>query len=212
MEIPTINVESRKASGSRAAARLRKEGRLPAILYGHERDPAPLSLNYKEVEQLIFGGVHVVNLTMSGKTQACQFKDAQWDHLGRELLHVDMLRVDLNERVKVTVHLDYRGTPAGAAEGGVLHHAMNEIEIECVVSAIPESIRLDVSGMKLDDVLHVRDVALPAGMTHAMDADAVVATLKLPVEAPEATEGEEGESAEPEVIAKGKEKTEGDEG
>ncbi|MCB9852021.1 MAG: 50S ribosomal protein L25 [Phycisphaerales bacterium] len=213
MEIPTITVESRKAAGSRAAARLRKDGKLPAILYGHERDPATLALNYKEVEQLIFGGVHVVNLTMAGKSQACQFKDAQWDHLGKHLIHVDMLRVDLNERVKVTVHLDYRGTPAGAAEGGVLHHAMNEIEIECVVSGIPEAIRLDVSGMKLDDVLHIKDVPLPEGITHVMDADAVVASLKLPVEAPEVgAEAAEGETAEPEVIAKGKEKTEESEG
>lgn len=213
MEIPTIQVESRKAAGSRAAVRLRNEGKLPAILYGHERDPAALSLDYKEVEQLIFSGFHVVNLSMDGKTQACQFKDAQWDHLGKRLLHLDMLRVDLNERVNVTVALDYRGTPKGAAEGGILHHAMNEIEIECVVSNIPESIRLDVNEMKLDDVLHVRDVKLPEGMTHVMDEDAVVATLKLPVETPEAgVEAEEGEGAEPEVIAKGKEKTEEDEG
>lgn len=215
MEIPTINVETRKAAGTRAAVRLRKDGKLPAILYGHERDPAALSLDYKEVEQLIYGGYHVVNLSMEGKSQACQFKDAQWDHLGKKLIHLDMLRVDLNERVNVTVTLEFRGTPKGAAEGGILHHSMNDIEIECVVSNIPESIRVDVSGMDLDDVLHVRDVKLPESMTHVMDEDAVVATLKLPVEAPEeeeAVEGEEGEGAEPEIIGKGKEKTEEDEG
>lgn len=213
MEIPTIAVESRKAAGTRAAARLRRDGKLPAILYGHERDPATLALNYKEVEQMIYGGVHVVNLAMDGKSQACQFKDAQWDHLGRHLIHVDMLRVDLNERVSVTVQFEYRGTPKGAAEGGVLHHEMNDIEIECIVSNIPESIRLDVSDMALDDVLHVKDVKLPEGMTHVMDLDKVVATVKLPavVQEVEPTEGEDGAAAEPEVIGKGKEKTDADE-
>lgn len=213
MEIPTITVEARKAAGTRAATRLRNEGKLPAILYGHEREPSPLALNYKEVEHMIFSGVHVVNLTMGDKSQACQFKDAQWDHLGKRLIHVDMLRVDLNERVTVTVQLEYRGTPKGAAEGGILHHEMNEVEIECIVSAIPESIRLDVSDMGLDDVLHIKDVALPEGMTHTADPEQVVATVKLPVLVDETpSEGEEGETAEPEVIGKGKEKTDEDEG
>ncbi len=210
MEIPTIAVETRKAAGSRAAARLRREGKLPAILYGHGVDPHPLTLNYKEVERMIHDGYHVVRLTMGGKEQPCQFKDAQWDHLGKQLIHVDMLRVDLDERVRVTVPIEFKGTAPGTAEGGVMHHELSELEIECLVAAIPESVRVDVSGMKLDDVLHVRDVTLPEGVTHAMDADVVIATVKLPVTAAETTPaaGEEGAAAEPQVIAKGKEKTE----
>lgn len=213
MEIPTITVETRKAAGSRAAARLRRDGKLPAILYGHGVDPNPLALEYKEVERMIEDGYHVVKLAMSGKEQPCQFKDAQWDHLGKHLIHVDMLRVNLDERVTVTVPIEFRGTARGAAEGGVLHHELNEIEIECMVAAIPDSIRVDVSEMNLDDVLHIKDVKLPEGITHAMDAEDVVATLKLPTvsEEPLPVEGEEGEAAEPEIIAKGKEKSEEEE-
>lgn len=213
MELPTISVETRKVAGSRAAARLRRDGKLPAILYGHGVDPNPLTLNYKEVERMIEDGYHVVKLAMGGKEQPCQFKDAQWDHLGKHLIHVDMLRVDLNERVSVNVPIEYRGTAPGIAEGGVMHHELNQIEVECMVSAIPDSIRVDVSEMKLDDVMHISDVKLPDGMTHIMDEDAVVATVKLPTVAEEVTpaEGEAGEVTEPEVIGKGKEKTEEDE-
>ena len=189
------------------------DGKWAPILYGHGVDPNPLTLDYKEVERMIEDGYHVVKLAMGGKEQPCQFKDAQWDHLGKHLIHVDMLRVDLNERVSVNVPIEYRGTAPGVSEGGVMHHELNQIEIECMVSSIPETIRVDVSEMKLDDVMHVRDVKLPDGMTHVMDEDAVVATVKLPtvVEEPVAVEGEEGEVAEPEVIAKGKEKTEEEE-
>ena len=115
--------------------------------------------------------------------------------------------------VAVNVPIEFRGTAPGASEGGVMHHEINEIEVECMVSAIPESIRVDVSEMKLDDVMHIKDVRLADGITHVMDEDAVVATVKLPTvasEEPEPVEGEEGEAVEPEVIAKGKEKSEED--
>lgn len=211
MEIPTISVEARKVAGSRAAARLRRDGKTPGILYGHGRDPFALALQTREVEHLIEHGYHVVNLQLDGKTQACQLKDAQWDHLGRDILHLDMQRVDLTERVEVTIPLEFFGTAEGESQGGVVFHEMNEIEIECVVSAIPDSIRVDVTHLKLDDVLHVRDVKLPGDATAVSDEDAVVASVRIPTvsDEPQVTEGEEG-ATEPEVISKGKAETEDD--
>ncbi len=206
MEIPNVTIEARKCKGSRAAARLRRDGKLPGVLYGHGRDPFSLTMATRVVEDLIEDGVHVVNLSLDGKSQACQLKDAQWDHLGRDLLHIDLLRVDLNERVHVTVPLEYHGTAAGQSEGGQVYHEMTEIEIDCVVSAIPDFIRVDVDGMKLDDTLHVSDLKLPADVKPLADEDAVVATCKIPTvsEEEEPVEGEEAEVTEPEVIGKGK--------
>ncbi len=205
MEIPTLNIESRKAAGSRAAARLRKQGMLPAIVYGHGQDPTPIALNYRDVAQYLEHGLHVVNLQDGANVQPCQFKDAQYDHLGVSLIHVDLMRVDLNERVNVTVPIEFRGTPKGVAEGGIFRHEITEIEIECIVANIPESIRVDVSGLGLNDVLHVSDIKLAEGMSHTMDDDAVVAMVRLPSAVVEMTAAAPTEGpAEPEVIGKGK--------
>ncbi|MBX3396383.1 MAG: 50S ribosomal protein L25 [Phycisphaerae bacterium] len=210
MEIPTITVETRKASGSRAAARLRKQGKLPAIVYGHGEAPMPITLDYHDVEQHLKHGLHVVNLNMGSKTQPCQFKDAQYDHLGIDLVHVDLVRVDLSERVRVTVPIDFRGTPTGVGEGGIFRHDLSEIEVECLVTAIPETIRVDVSGLGLNQVLHVKEIALPDGVSHVLDAEKVVAAVRLPSTAVETVAAPaEGGPAEPEVIAKGKKEEEG---
>lgn len=207
MEIPTLKVESRTAAGSRAAARLRRTGRLPAVLYGHGRDPVSIALDYHDVEQQMQHGHHVIKLDMEGKVQPCQFKDAQYDYLGSTLVHIDLVRVDLTERVKVTVPLDFRGSPKGVVDGGVFHHEVTDIEIECVVAEIPESIRVDISNLELDQVLYVKDIQLPEGMVAVGDPESVIAVIRLPATAPVVEEAPvEGEAttSEPEVIAKGK--------
>ena len=213
MDIPTLNVESRKAAGSRAAARLRRGGRLPAVLYGHGLDPAAVSLDYHDVEMHLEHGLRVIKLDMEGNVQPCQFKAAQYDHLGSTLIHVDLVRVDLAERIKVTVQMEFRGTPKGAEAGGVFRHEITELEIDCVVAEIPESIRVDISELGLDDVIHAKDVVIPEGTTLAGDPEAVVGVVRLPAVAaePEPTEGEGEEdaaAAEPEVITKGKDEDE----
>ena len=212
MEIPTVKAESRKAAGSRAAARLRKAGKLPAIVYGHKENPVPVVLDRHTVEGHVHHGAHLLQLDMGGKTQPCLIKDAQYDHLGAALVHLDLARVDLNERVRVHVPIEWRGTPKGIGAGGVLHHEMLEIGVECLVVAIPERVRIDVSHLELNEVLYIRDIKLEAGLTPTDDGDKVVATVRPPqaeVVAPVAapTEG----AAEPEVIAKGKIEAEGEE-
>ncbi len=207
MDIPTLKAEPRKSAGSRAAMRLRRSGKLPAIIYGHKQDPEPVTLNYREVEIQLRHGAHLVTLDLGSKSQPCLFKDAQYDHLGASILHIDLARVDLNERVTVKVPIELRGTPKGVADGGVLRQEMNDIEVECLVTSIPEHIRVNVSDVALDQVLYVKDLQLGAGITATSDADSVVATVRLPLVQAETTDAApvEGASTEPEVIAKGKE-------
>lgn len=207
MQIETLIVESRKATGTRAAARLRRAGKLPAVLYGHRIEPVTLSLDCHAVEMQLAHGAHLINLAMEGKEQPCLIKDVQYDHLGSKLVHVDLARVDLSERVKVHVPIELRGHPKGVHDGGVLMHELASLEVECRVSDIPESIRVEVADMELDQVMHVKDLVLGEGITATSDPEAVVAMVRMPAAKAaaiaEVIEGEPTE-AEPEVIAKGK--------
>ena len=213
MEIPTIQAESRKAAGSRAAIRLRKAGKLPAIVYGQKQDPMSVALDHHKMEQHLGHGAHLLNLDINGKLQPCLIKDAQYDHLGSTLVHIDLARVNLSDKVKVHVTLELRGTPKGAAEGGVLRQDMQELEVECLVTNIPERVRIDISELKLDEVMYVKDLKLEAGLKCTNDPETVVATCRVPLEkaAVDVTAPAEG-AAEPEVIAKGKIEVEGEEG
>ena len=210
MDIPTLKGEPRKAAGTRAAKRLRLAGKLPAIVYGHKTDPLSLTLDYHDVELNLEHGAHVVNLDLNGEVQPCLFKDAQYDHLGIKLLHVDFTRVSLDERVKVHVQIELRGQPKGVAEGGVLHHELAEVEVECPAMNIPEKIRVDVSDLAIDNVLHVKDLVLEEGLVATSDPETVVATVREPLVKEEegaeveAAAGEAAGVGEPEVITKGK--------
>lgn len=208
MDIQTLTVEPRKAAGSRAAERLRRQGKIPGIVYGHKIDPEPVVLTYKEVETQLHHGAHLVNLNLGGKTQSCLIKDVQYDHLGSTLIHIDLARVDLTERVTLRVPIELKGTAKGVSDGGVLRQEMVDLEIECPVASIPKSIRINVSDFPLDHVLHVKDIELPTGVTAVADEDAVVLTVREPLVRAEPVAGEAA-TAEPEVIAKGKPEEEG---
>jgi large subunit ribosomal protein L25 len=140
---------------------------------------------------------------MDGKNETVLVKDVQFDHLGMEVLHVDFARVDLNERVEVTVPLVLKGEPKGEKDGGVLQQILADLEIECLVTQIPTEIRANVADMGLNDALHVKDLQLPEGVRALQDEDLIVATVKEIAEEV-STEAAEG-TAEPEVIGRAEE-------
>jgi large subunit ribosomal protein L25 len=153
-------------------------------------------------------GTHLFDLSLDGKNEKVLVKEVQYDHLGMEVLHVDFARVSLDERVEVTVPLELKGEPKGEADGGVLQQIVAELELECLVTEIPDAIRHNVAEMALGDVLHIKDLQLPPGAKALQDEDLIVATVKeIAEEAPaEVAEG----AAEPEVI--GRKPEEGEEG
>lgn len=198
-----VTAEKRTALGSRANMRLRKTGLIPAVVYGHKQDTTPVQINRKEMNRHIAQGVHLFNLSFDGQTESVLLKDVQYDAFGTELLHADFARVDLNERVTVTVSITLKGDPIGEKDGGVLQQILNEIEIDCVVTEIPGDIVLDVSGLKKDDTLHVSDIKLGGSIKILTDEDQVVAKVEEPEEISD--EADETGSAEPELIGKAKE-------
>jgi large subunit ribosomal protein L25 len=203
-----VTAKPRTQLGSRANKRLRDTGMLPGVIYGHKEAVIPVTLPKKEVVIHLNHGTHLFDLALDGKSEKVLVKEVQYDHLGSEVIHIDFARVSLDEKVEITVPLELKGTPAGEAEGGVLQQIISELEIECLVTDIPNVIRANVADMKLNDVLHIKDLQLPTGVRVLQDEDLIVATVKEIAEE-ETTEAAEGETAEPEVI--GKKKEEGEE-
>lgn len=195
-----VKAEPRKELGSRANKRLRDRGLLPGVIYGHKQAVLPITLPKKDLTNHLHHGAHLFSLSLAGQNETVLVKEVQYDHLGLEILHVDFARVDLNERVAVTVPLELRGTPKGEAEGGVLQQIISDLEIECLVTDIPDMIRQNVSDLGLDSVLHVKDLQLPPNVRALQDGEVIVATVKEIVE--QAAPAAEVETAEPEVIGR----------
>jgi large subunit ribosomal protein L25 len=204
MDISTLKATPRTTLGSHAARRERERGRVPAILYGHKETPEPITLDAHDVEVALAHGARVLTLDLEGRQSQYLIKEVQHDYRSSIPVHMDLMRVAMDERVTVTVPVELRGTPKGAAEGGVLEQMLSEVEVECVVTQIPETLRVVVSNMAVNDVLFVRDLPLPPGVTIQHEPDERVATVRVLAE--EAVSAEEGaeESTQPEVIGRAK--------
>src|ERR1700733_4204158 len=153
----SVTAKPRSELGSRANKRLRDAGFVPGVIYGHKEAVVPVTLPKKELTGHLTHGAHLFDLNFDGKSEKVLVKEVQYDHLGLEVIHVDFARVSLDEKVEITVALELKGTPKGEAEGGVLQQILNELEIECLVTDIPEIIRHNVSDLAKDAVLHVKD-------------------------------------------------------
>ena len=196
-----VSAKSRNQLGSRANKRLRDQGFVPGVIYGHKEAVVPVTLVKKELTGHLSHGAHVFDLALDGKSEKVLVKEVQYDHLGIEVIHVDFARVSLDEKVEITVGLELKGTPKGEAEGGVLQQIISELEIECLVTDIPEVIRHNVSDLEKDAVLHIKDLVLPKGVRVLQDPDLIVATVREIVEEAVAPAAEVT-SAEPEVIGR----------
>jgi large subunit ribosomal protein L25 len=203
-----VSAKNRKELGTRANRRLREQGMLPGVIYGHKEAIVPVTLTKKEVVDHLNKGAHLFDLSLEGKNEKVLVKEVQYDHLGMEVIHVDFARVSLDEKVKVTIPVELKGIPKGEADGGVLQQVIKELEIECLVTEIPDAIRHSITEMALNDVVHIKDLKLPPGVKVLQDEDLIVATVKEIAE-DAATPAEEG-AAEPEVI--GRKPAEGEEG
>jgi large subunit ribosomal protein L25 len=201
-QIPQINVQRRDQLGSRYAARLRKTGKLPAVIYGHKQDPVHVSVDYKEIHAHLHNNAHLLNATLDSATESVLIRDVQWDHLGSTLVHIDLARVDLNERVTVDVPLHFTGDAPGLKEvGAILEHPVTEIEIETLVTEIPDEILVDVSGLNVGDSISVAELKLPANVTTTADPETIVVSVSVVQEQAE-TEVDADAPTEPKVIGK----------
>jgi large subunit ribosomal protein L25 len=199
--MPTLKATKREEKGTRNARRLRAAGNVPAVMYGHGEATTELSLPTHEIELALLHGERVLDIEIDGNTENALVHDVQYDTFGQELLHVDLVRVNLNETVEVTVPVVLRGTPKGTDEGGMLQQITAEVTVECLVRNIPEEIRVYVNDLEIGDTLFASDLEVEDGKI-IEDPETPIASVTF-ISEEEVAEGEEEEGAalaEPEVI------------
>lgn len=198
-DLVSLAVQPRSTTGTRAAKKVRAAGMIPGIVYGHKQDPVAVAVPAKELDHAIrVQHARTFEISLNGKKETVLIRELQWDHLGKEMYHIDLWRVDAQERVKVTVPVELRGVPKNTG-GGVLEQPLHLLHIECFALKIPDSFRLDIEGLTLGNPIHVRDLTLPEGVKVLEPGEAVVVQLKLPG-AEEPTEAAVTDTAEPEVL------------
>jgi large subunit ribosomal protein L25 len=192
-----------RGTGTRAARRLRDRGLIPAIIYGHKEAVVPVTVTRDDVWRLVKAPGRLADLDVNGKAETVLIRDVQWDHLGKEVLHLDFARVSAEEVIETEVALELRGQAAGIAAGGIVEHVVHTLRITCRAGSIPDSIKLDVSHLQVDEGLHVRDLALPPDVTAKADPDLLLVhvVVRAVVEEPKPEPETPAEApTQPEVI------------
>ncbi len=172
----TVKATRRDDLGKGASRRLRREGLVPAVLYGGHAEPVALTLNHKDLwHSLENEGFysHILDIDIDGKLEKAILRDLQRHPFKPLVLHADFQRVSASERLHVMVPLHFvnEATSVGVKKGGVVHHLATEIEITCLPEQLPEYIEVDLAALDVEQTLHLADLALPAGV-HAYELEA----------------------------------------
>src|SRR5439155_13824961 len=154
-ESVTLVAQARESRGKHEARRMRKKGQIPAVVYGHKEATISVAVGWDELYKAIRHGGRVVDLQADGKTEKALIRDVQWDHLGLDILHVDFARVAADERIKIAVRIELRGTAPGVTAGGVLDQPLHNLDIECLAIAVPDSIRVSIAELQIGQAIHV---------------------------------------------------------
>ena len=175
-----FTAQKRVDTGSRNAARLRKQGRLPAVVYGRSGQAQVLDLDALEFTKAVKGISEstIVTLKVDGASHDAFVKDAQFDIVSGRVMHVDFYEVESNKLVRAKVPVHLTGTAAGVREGGILENPLHEIEVECFPRFLPEHLDVDISGLKPNQSIHVRDLKLGADVRVLSNGDQVIALVK----------------------------------
>jgi large subunit ribosomal protein L25 len=214
-----IEVEPREATGKNAARRLRRQGKIPGIVYGLGRPPFPVAVPPRKLEEVLrleTGRNTILTLSLAGqdRTRAVMIRDLARDPVTGQIEHVDFVRVDLGKTVTVRVPVRLVGTPVGVkVEGGIVEFLRREVEVECLPGDIPEHLDVEVSNLHVNQHVSVSDLVVGDKVRVLTPADEPIVLVAPPrvEEAPTAEAAEEA-PAEPEVIKKGKEVVSGEEG
>lgn len=214
-----LEVEAREQTGKGVARKLRAAGRIPAVLYGGGRPAFPLALDPVALKKLLheseMGMNTLIDLAVAGHTEldgkTVMVRELQRDPVRGSFVHADFYEVDLKQTIEVSVPIHVTGKAVGVElDGGILDHALREVEVKCLPRAIPDEFVVDVTPLGLGDSLHVRDLDLPAGVELISDGDLSIVSIVAPTREEEPGEevlaGEEAAAAAP---AEGEEPKEG---
>ncbi|MBI5092133.1 MAG: 50S ribosomal protein L25 [Candidatus Hydrogenedentes bacterium] len=211
MELQSMKVIVREASGKGPARQTRREGTVPGVLYGGGQDPVSLKVDLPALRRLIHdGGAHaVVQLDVEGKpslSSPALIKAVQYHPVNGKVVHADFFRIRLDTKITTSVPITLVGQARGVVEGGVIDPQLREVEVECLALEVPHEIKVDVSNLGIGDSIHVSDLVAPESVTIITEAERPVVTVHAPRAIKEETpvEGEVAAGAEPEVIGEKK--------
>jgi large subunit ribosomal protein L25 len=216
MEKVKLVVQQREATGSRAARRLRREGRIPGVLYGHGKPAVHLSVEPSALREALStdAGTHAVLEVVfedQKKVHRAIIKEMELDRVKHTVTHVDLEEVRLDQVVEAKVEIRYEGTAAGTKLGGILDESLREVTVKGLVTEIPQSLTLDITELGVGDTLHVSDIVPPEGIEVLDEPELLLCSILLPRAAEVAEEAEEGAEllaeeapAEPEIVGRHK--------
>jgi large subunit ribosomal protein L25 len=198
-----LAANNRQETGSAVARRLRRAGRIPAVLYGKKGDPISLDIGELEFVNGTKGITEstIIQVKVDGKSHNVFVKDAQRNILDGKILHIDFYEVESDRIIHAKIPLVINGNPVGVREGGLLELPRHEIEVACLPAKLPERLFVDISGLKIGQSIHVRDIEIGEGVRLITHTDDVVALVKFPRGASE-TETATEEAAAPEEAEK----------
>ncbi len=178
---------SRASAGTGGARAIRRKGNIPAVVYGGAAEPELIELNLNEIEKKLTNEAvysHVLQLNVGGVLQNAVLKDMQRHPAKDSIIHMDFLRVNMNEKIKVHVPLHFinEETSVGVKEGGVVTHSMVELEVACLPANLPEFISVDLANVGIGEAVHLADIVVPEGvdilaLTHGEDHNLPVAQI-----------------------------------
>lgn len=186
MEQQELTVRLRNSTGKGVARKLRKEGLIPAVFYGHKAESLALSLNPIELKKILNSGSGrntLLSLNFEGKKEknrVALLKDLQLSPIKREYLHVDLYEVLMDEKITSRIPIHFVGKAIGAKEGGIEQHSRREIDIRCFPGNIPNFVEVDVTNLAIGDSIHVKDLKLPEGVEVLDPAGDTIVTIVAP--------------------------------
>jgi large subunit ribosomal protein L25 len=203
----TLVADAQRPVGKSAARKIRREGKVPAVVYGQGTDPEAVAVPSRDLQHILSGagGANtLINLDLSGRSELVLARQIVRHPVKHTLVHLDFIRIRRDQVVTAEVPIHLVGEARGAREGGLLEQDTFTLSIEAKPGDLPNAIEADISGLNIGDQLTVADLALPTGVVSTQDPGDLVAHVSTPVvvdlgEAPEAAEGEEGEAAEGEA-------------
>jgi large subunit ribosomal protein L25 len=173
MKLTQLKTEPRSKKGSAESRRIRRAGRVPAVVYGLGQDPYPCTVDGTEFSDELQAGHRAFNLVVGGKTESSLLQAVQYDAFGEAIVHLDFKRIDLTKKVRVTVPLHFVGIPEITAVG-VVDHVAEDVLVECLPTDIPAHLEVSIAGLALGAHVEAKDVPLPAGVALVTDGHAVL--------------------------------------
>jgi large subunit ribosomal protein L25 len=199
-----LDAEFREHQGKGASRRLRREGKVPAILYGGHNEPRTLSLSHQKLLILLDNERFystILNLKVGAETQAAVLKDVQRHPYKNAIVHIDFQRVEENQKIRISIPLHFKGeavSPGVKSQGGLVSHMRTEVEVTCLPKDLPEFIEVDISGLSLNESIHLSELKVPEGvhLVELAKEDAAVVAIHSPrAEEPEPTAAVAAEGA-----------------